>query len=52
MPPEPVVDSGSVRAFSVPHRVRSPAQTSSISAMNSGSRWPSSGRVSAVVASG
>ena len=52
MPAEPVADSGRVRRFSVPHTFRSPSHALSMTARNWGSRWPSSGRASASVASG
>ena len=52
MPAEPVAESGSVRRFSVPHTARRPSHALSMISRNRGSRWPSSGRASASVASG
>ena len=45
MPALPVAEIGSVIAFTVPKQVRRPSLTRSSRAMNSGSRWPSSGRL-------
>ncbi len=52
IPALPVALSGRVRAFDVPQTVRSISQVSSMRSRKAGSRWPSSGRARALVASG
>ena len=49
---EPVAETAKVSLFSVRYTVRSRSPTSSIRAMKSGSRWPSTGREYASITSG
>ena len=52
MPADPVADRGKVRGLSVLKTARRRSLVSSRSAMNSGSRWPSTGRPKASMTSG